>query len=141
MRNQLLLFIIFLGLFTNGYAQILSDQELDTCYIYKTIEKASKTPDAVYVLDLTKSKLKIYPLEILTFKNLYILQVCLVFCTLSVSLCLSWPTFLNLCIFAYGFYCRFVVVVSGVFCVYIYIYIYTYVVYRFEHIVVLFQFV
>lgn len=75
MRNRLFLFIFFLGLVTNGYAQILSDEELDTCYIYKTIEKASKTPDAVYVLDLTKSKLKTFPLEILKFKNLNILKM------------------------------------------------------------------
>ena len=58
-----------------GLSQVLSEQELDTCYIYTTIEKASKTPDAVYVLDLTKSKLKAFPLEILKFKNLNILKL------------------------------------------------------------------
>ena len=75
MRNLLFSIIFFLGLFTNGYSQILSDEELDTCYIYKTIEKASKNPDAVYVLDLTKSKLKTFPLEVLKFKNLNILKL------------------------------------------------------------------
>jgi len=74
-RNLLFSIIFFLGLFTNGYSQILSDEELDTCYIYKTIEKASKNPDAVYVLDLTKSKLKTFPLEVLKFKNLNILKL------------------------------------------------------------------
>ncbi|MDC0313661.1 leucine-rich repeat domain-containing protein [Flavobacteriales bacterium] len=75
MRNQLFSFMFFLGLVTNGYSQVLSDEELDTCYIYKTIEKASKTPEAVYVLDLTKSKLKAFPDEILNFKNLNILKL------------------------------------------------------------------
>ena len=75
MSNQLFSIIFFLGLFTSGYSQILSDEELDTCYIYKTIEKASKQPDAVYVLDLTKSKLKVFPPEILNFKNLNSLKL------------------------------------------------------------------
>jgi Leucine-rich repeat (LRR) protein len=75
MRNQLLIFIWFLGFITNGASQVLSEQELDTCYIYTTIEKASKTPNAVYVLDLTKSKFKAFPLEILNFKNLNILKL------------------------------------------------------------------
>ena len=75
MRNKLFIVILFLGFFTKGSSQVLSEQELDTCYIYTTIEKASKTPEAVYVLDLTKSKLKAFPLEILTFKNLNILKL------------------------------------------------------------------
>lgn len=75
MRNQLFSIIFLLGLFTNGFSQILSDEELDTCYIYKTIEKASENPDAIYVLDLTKSKLKAFPHEILNFKNLNILKL------------------------------------------------------------------
>ena len=70
MRNKLFIFIFFLGFFAKGSSQVLSEEELDTCYIYKTIEKASKTPDEVYVLDLTKTKLKAFPLEILKFKNL-----------------------------------------------------------------------
>ena len=75
MRKQLFSIIFLLGLFTNGFSQILSDEELDTCYIYKTIEKASKNPDAIYILDLTKSKLKAFPHEILKFKNLNILKL------------------------------------------------------------------
>ena len=75
MRNQLFSIIFLLGLFTNGFSQILSDEELDTCYIYKTIEKASENTDAIYVLDLTKSKLKAFPHEILNFKNLNILKL------------------------------------------------------------------
>ena len=75
MRNQLFSIIFLLGLFTNGFSQILSDEELDNCYIYKTIEKASENPDAIYVLDLTKSKLKAFPHEILKFKNLNILKL------------------------------------------------------------------
>jgi len=74
-RNKLFIVILFLGFFTKGSSQVLSEQELDTCYIYTTIEKASKIPEAVYVLDLTKSKLKAFPLEILTFKNLNILKL------------------------------------------------------------------
>jgi Leucine-rich repeat (LRR) protein len=75
MRNRLFIFILFLGFLTKGFTQVLSEQELDTCYIYTTIEKASKTPDAIYVLDLTKSKLKDFPLEVLVFKNLNILKL------------------------------------------------------------------
>ena len=75
MRNKLFIVILFLGFFTKGSSQVLSEQELDTCYIYTTIEKASKIPEAVYVLDLTKSKLKAFPLEILKFKNLNILKL------------------------------------------------------------------
>ena len=75
MCNKLFIFIFFLGFFTKGSSQVLSEQEMDTCYIYKTIEKASKTPDEVYVLDLTKTKLKTFPLEILKFKNLNILKL------------------------------------------------------------------
>ena len=58
-----------------GSSQVLSEQELDTCYIYTTIEKASKTPEAVYVLDLTKSNFKAFPLDILNFTNLNILKL------------------------------------------------------------------
>ena len=75
MRNKLFLFILFLVIFTKGSSQVLSEQDLDTCYIYTTIEKASRLPDAVYVLDLTKSKLKAFPDEILNFKNLNILKL------------------------------------------------------------------
>ena len=75
MLYKLFIFILFLGIFTKGFSQVLSEQELDTCYIYTTIEKASKSPDGVYVLDLTKSKLKAFPDEILNFKNLNILKL------------------------------------------------------------------
>ena len=75
MRNQLFIFILFLGFFAKGSSQVLSERKLDTCYIYTTIEKASKTPNDVYVLDLSKSKLKAFPVEILNFKNLNILKL------------------------------------------------------------------
>jgi Leucine-rich repeat (LRR) protein len=75
MRNQLFIFILFIGFFSNGSSQVLSEQDLDTCYIFTTIEKASKNPDAVYVLDLTKSKLNAFPAEVLLFKNLNILKL------------------------------------------------------------------
>ena len=75
MCNKLFIFIFFIGVFAKGTSQVLSEQELDTCYIYTTIEKASKTPNDVYVLDLTKNKLKAFPVELLLFKNLNILKL------------------------------------------------------------------
>lgn len=75
MRNKLFVFILFLGFVSAGYSQVLSEEALDTCYIYTTLEKAAKTPDEVYILDLTKSKLKAFPLEVLNFKNLNILKL------------------------------------------------------------------
>jgi len=75
MLNRVFTFIMFFGFSIIGTSQTLSEEELDTCYIFNTIEKASKTPNEVYILDLTKSKLKTFPLEILSFKNLNILKL------------------------------------------------------------------
>lgn len=75
MQNKVCILILILGLFIKVSSQVLSEQELDTCHIFTTITEASKTPDAVYVLDLTKSKLKVFPIEILIFKNLNILKL------------------------------------------------------------------
>jgi len=48
---------------------------LDTCKVFKSIEEASKTPDEVVILDLSKQGLKSFPLEILKFQNLVSLKL------------------------------------------------------------------
>lgn len=75
MLNRIFIIILFFGIYNAGLSQTLSEEDLDTCYIFSSIEKASKTPDEVYILDLTKSKLKAFPLEILSFKNLNVLKL------------------------------------------------------------------
>jgi Leucine-rich repeat (LRR) protein len=65
--------ILYIGIFSAS-AQ-LSQDELDTCRIYTSLESALHNPDDVYILRLPKSKLKEVPLEILQFKNLNILDL------------------------------------------------------------------
>jgi len=75
MRNSVCFFILIVMFSISGYSQTLSEESLDTCYIFTTLEKASKTPNEVYILDLSKSKLKSFPIEILAFKNLNVLKL------------------------------------------------------------------
>jgi Leucine-rich repeat (LRR) protein len=53
----------------------LSQDELDTCRIYTTLESALANPDDVYILKLPKIKAKEFPTEILQFKNLNVLDL------------------------------------------------------------------
>jgi len=56
-------------------AQMLIKVELDTCRIYTSLDAANQNPLEVYVLDLSKSKLTSFPMEILEMKNLHILKL------------------------------------------------------------------
>lgn len=73
MLSKVILVFVFLGVYNLGTSQTLSEKDLDTCYIYTSLEKAMKHPEEVYVLNLSKQKLKEFPKEILSFKNLNIL--------------------------------------------------------------------
>ena len=77
-RKPLLIFFfkycLLLSIFSfytqEKYCQLLSDAKIDTCKIYYSLSEALKTPDKVYVLNLSREKLKNFPIEILKLKNL-----------------------------------------------------------------------
>lgn len=68
-------FLFVLGLVAKHIAQQLTKSELDTCRVYTSLNEAKQNPLNVYVLDLTKSKLTNFPIEILEMKNLHILKL------------------------------------------------------------------
>jgi len=59
-------FLVFGGCF----GQLLDTASLLASPIYDHLNEALKNPDKVYRLDLSRKKLKTFPMEILTFKNL-----------------------------------------------------------------------
>jgi len=66
----LILLAVFINCLTNYHGQLLSKYDLDTCREYQSLSEALKSPDIVYILDLSKKKLKEFPEDILKFKNL-----------------------------------------------------------------------
>ncbi len=73
-------FKIFVFLFLVSYAAISNGQvnatlNLDTCRIFKDLEAALQSPDKVYKLQLQKMKLKEFPIEILKFRQLRVLDL------------------------------------------------------------------
>jgi len=70
MLYKVVISLVLVCLSVKSSAQTLSEKDLDTCYIYSSLEKAMRNPDNVYILDLSKTKLKEFPQEILSFKNL-----------------------------------------------------------------------
>lgn len=64
--------ILFL-LSNYNFSQDIKDVDLDTCKTFNSLETALRNPNEVFILDLTKSKLKEFPKEILAFKNLRVL--------------------------------------------------------------------
>lgn len=74
LRN-LFTFVGFIFVSAHFHAQQLTLAEIDTCRIHYTIESARINPLEVYVLDLTKTKLTEFPIEILEMKNLHILKL------------------------------------------------------------------
>ena len=70
LSNFFFLLIAFLNLPVNTYSQLLAKSNLDTCLKFQSIQEALQSPDEVFVLDLSKNKLKAFPKEILKFKNL-----------------------------------------------------------------------
>src|ERR1051326_4464408 len=51
-------------------AQLLDSAQIKAAPVFDNLKEALQDPDKVYRLDLSKKKLKIFPLEILKFKNL-----------------------------------------------------------------------
>ena len=51
-------------------AQLLDSAQLLAAPVYDNLNDALQNPDKVYRLDLSKKKLKVFPMEILKFKNL-----------------------------------------------------------------------
>jgi len=58
---------------TVANAQLIDEVGLDSMKTFRSLEAALKKPLEVYKLDLTGQKLKAFPAEILTFKNLNVL--------------------------------------------------------------------
>lgn len=56
-------------------AQVLSQAELDTVKVYRSLERALEEPDKVYRLDLSGKKLKVLPEELRTLRNLNALDL------------------------------------------------------------------
>jgi Leucine-rich repeat (LRR) protein len=72
--KQLFVLICLLTLPLFGFSQMLSSEELQEAYVFKSIEEALKKPDEVYVLKI-KVKNGIIPPEVFTFKNLNHLEM------------------------------------------------------------------
>lgn len=75
MRWTLLNSIAFLLLPVCINAQLLAPEQLDTCRVFRDLGRAIQTPEEVYRLDLTKTKLKEFPKEIFLFRNLQELRL------------------------------------------------------------------
>lgn len=67
--------VVMLFFFNQLSAQLLTKEQLDTCRVYTSLEQALRHPERVYILDLSKQKIKKFPQEILQFKNLNILKL------------------------------------------------------------------
>ncbi|MBI3501773.1 MAG: leucine-rich repeat domain-containing protein [Bacteroidetes bacterium] len=52
------------------FAQLLDSAQFNAAKIYTHLNEALENPDKVYRLDLSKKKLKVFPMEILKCKNL-----------------------------------------------------------------------
>jgi Leucine-rich repeat (LRR) protein len=62
--------IILFLLSVTGTSQLISYDQLDTAHVYTDLGRALVNPSKVYRLDLTKSKLKVFPGEIKLMTNL-----------------------------------------------------------------------
>ncbi len=79
-KSQLIQHFILLLLFSfssKSFSQtvLLDSLTLDTLMPYTSIEEALKNPEKVIKLELRRSKLKVFPKEILQFKNLQYLDL------------------------------------------------------------------
>ena len=70
-----LVVIAFLIASVVSQAQILNQQQLDTCRVIKSLEEAMLSPLSVYILDLSKKKLQHLPVQISQFENLQVLKL------------------------------------------------------------------
>lgn len=72
--KQLFVILCFCALPILGFGQLLSEEDLNEAYVFKSIEEALKKPEEVYVLKI-KVKNGIIPPEVFTFKNLNWLEM------------------------------------------------------------------
>jgi Leucine-rich repeat (LRR) protein len=63
-------FLLFITGSTAAFSQLPDSAQFYSAPIYKNLNEALEHPDKVYRLDLSKKKLKVFPMEILQFKNL-----------------------------------------------------------------------
>lgn len=73
MRQSIILAFLFMA--SAAEAQVLSQAELDTAKVYRSLERALEEPDKVYRLDLSGKKLKVLPEELRTLRNLNALDL------------------------------------------------------------------
>lgn len=66
----LLLFTFYLFTCNLCLAQLLDSVQIKVAPIFYNLNEALQNPDKVYRLNLSKNKLKMFPMEILKFKNL-----------------------------------------------------------------------
>ena len=70
MKNHLKIFLFLLLFPTVAFTQLLDSMQLNLEHIYTNLNEALQSPEKVYVLNLSKKKLKTFPIEILKMKNL-----------------------------------------------------------------------
>jgi len=75
LKNSIYIALLILLAFAKGSFAQLSQEELDTCVVYTSIESALNNPEDVYILKLNKKKYKVLPKEILQFSNLQVLEL------------------------------------------------------------------
>ena len=69
-KKIFLSFLFVLSSLFYAKAQALDSSQLDVVHIYNNLNEALLNPNNVYRLDLSKKKLKVFPMEILKFKYL-----------------------------------------------------------------------
>ena len=69
-KKIFLSFLFVLSSFFYAKAQLLDSAQIKVAPIFDNLNEALQNPDKVYRLDLSKKKLKAFPMEILKFKNL-----------------------------------------------------------------------
>ena len=70
LSKYFLIFILLLWINIPLKAQLLSAEKLALEKVYTSLSEALQTPEKVYKLDLTKQKLKTFPMEIIKLYNL-----------------------------------------------------------------------
>jgi len=69
MRYKLLILFIFIN-YSLCHSQLLLPSQLDTCKVYKSLDKALASKQKVYILDISRKKLKTFPIQILELESL-----------------------------------------------------------------------
>lgn len=75
LKQVLLVLVLLVAFGKNSRAELLDSLALDTVKTYVSLEEALLTPEKVYKLDLSKSKLIEFPSKIFLLKNLNVLNL------------------------------------------------------------------